>query len=177
MSNHDQVCRFFANCIDSDVYLQYRIELARNGMVDGLASTLPVSERLKRLRQYSIKFRNGIFDFEDPRTAHPDYVHQLRNLHWSGGTSTEGVTSVLYINTDTCDCFLSVFTDGSKQAGIASRRWLMPIGSSGDQTRMMSGWIIDRAQDLLITIEHVTTDTNPRCVFPFCAHGLRHIYP
>ncbi|KAM5536879.1 hypothetical protein V8D89_009426 [Ganoderma adspersum] len=163
-----RVSRCFADLIDSDVYLQYRIELARNGMVDGLASTLPVSERLQRLRQYSANFRNDIFDFEDP-TAHPDYLHQLRNLQWSSGTQTAGVTSVLYDinNPVTFKSCLSVFTDGSVQAEIPSRRWIMPIGTQGDQTRDMYYWVIDRAQDLLVTIERVTMHTDSWCVSHF----------
>ena len=168
--NDNKVCRFFADLIDSDVYLQYRIELARNGMVDGLASTLPVSERLQRLRQYSVNFRSGIFDFEDT-AAHPDYVQQLQNLQWCGATRTEGVASVLYFDTNTRDSSLSVFTDGSRQAGIPSRRWIMPVGTWEDRTRGMSGWIvIDRAQDLLVTIEDVGIGTNSTCVL-FYSHG------
>ncbi|KAM5535807.1 hypothetical protein V8D89_010530 [Ganoderma adspersum] len=107
--NYNKVCRLFADLIDSDIYLQYRIELTRNGMVDGLASTLPVSERLQHLRQYSVNFRNGIFDFEDP-TAHPDYVRQLPNHQRSGATRIDGITSVLYIDSNACNSFLSVFT-------------------------------------------------------------------
>ena len=141
--NDNKVCRFFADLIDSDVYLQYRIELARNGMVDGLASTLPVSERLQHLRQYSVNFRSGIFDFEDT-AAHPDYVQQLRNLQWCGATRTEGVTSVLYLDTNMGNYSLSVFTDGSRQAGIPSRRWIMPVGTSEDRTRGMSAERLDR---------------------------------
>ena len=58
-------------------------------MIDGLSSTLPVSERLQRLRQYSFKFRNGIFDYEE----HADYIHQLRGLQWNSASPT-GVSSV-----------------------------------------------------------------------------------
>ncbi len=54
-----QVCRSFSDL--SHLCLQYTIDLAQNGMVDGNTSVLPVSERLQRLRQYSSDFRIGTF--------------------------------------------------------------------------------------------------------------------
>ena len=68
---HYQVCHSFADVIYSDLSLQYKIELAQNGMVDGESSTLAVSEKLQRLRQYSSNFKCGAFQHED-LTAHPD---------------------------------------------------------------------------------------------------------
>nr|VWP01628.1 N/A [Ganoderma boninense] len=136
-----RVCRYFANLINSDVYLQYRIELAKNGMIDGPSGTLPVSERLERLRQYSSNFRNGIFNHEDI-TAHPDYLQQFLKIQSRGRSRTEtagGVTSVLHISdSDSRKYFLAVFVDPSEQAGI-----------------------IDRAQDLFVTFEQCfDTGTN-----------------
>ncbi|KAM5536881.1 hypothetical protein V8D89_009428 [Ganoderma adspersum] len=146
------VCRYFADLINSDVYLQYRIELARNGMVDRLSSTLPVSERLQRLRQYSSCFCNGIFNHET-LYAHPDYVRQFRSLEFN--SSSSGDASILYGNTWRSQYFLSVFTHGSAQAGIQSRRWLVPVGTLGGQTRLIKGWAFDRVQDLIVTVEDV----------------------
>ncbi|KAM5541118.1 hypothetical protein V8D89_005047 [Ganoderma adspersum] len=157
-----RVCRCFADLIRSSVYLQYKIELGCNGMIDGLSSTLPVSERLQRLRQYSSKFRNGIFDHED-LNAHPDYIHQLRDLQWSLATYSAGVSSILYSDSlREYKSFLSVFTDGSAQAGIQSRRWIMPIGTPGDQMRFVCGWLIDHVHDLLVTIEQVKRGTDSK---------------
>ncbi|PIL34947.1 hypothetical protein GSI_02734 [Ganoderma sinense ZZ0214-1] len=153
-----RVSRAFADLTSSDVYLQYRIELAKNGMIDGPSSTLPVSERLQRLRRYSSNFRNGIFDHEDI-TAHPDYAQEFRSLHWNSRTIAEGVTSVGYYM-DNHRCFISVLMDGSSQAGIPSRRLIIRIPS--DQTRSTTGWIIDRSQDLFLTVECVGIGTNQR---------------
>ena len=158
MTHHsDQVCRCFTDLIDSDVYLQYKIELSQNGMVDGLSSTLLVSERLQRLRHYSSRFRNGIFNHET-LDAHPDYVRQFRNLQLSSSRDVNG--STLYGNTFRSQYFLSVFTHGSAQAGIRSRRWMMPVGTLGDQTRLIGYCAFDRVQDLIVTVEDVRTMVN-----------------
>ena len=54
------------------------IELTQNGMIDGQSSTLPMSERLQRLREYALRFRNGTFDHED-LTAHEEYANSFLN--------------------------------------------------------------------------------------------------
>ncbi|KAI1789999.1 hypothetical protein LXA43DRAFT_1019001 [Ganoderma leucocontextum] len=156
-----RVCRCFADLIHSHLYLQYRIELAQNGMVDGDSSTLPVSERLQRLRQYSSNFLNGIFDRED-LTAHPDYILQMRNLRGRLSTTfyNEGSSSVLYGNLDgQSESFLSVFAHGSARAGIQSRRWLMPLGTPEHPGRIIRNWAIGGVQDLLVIAEVSLIDT------------------
>ncbi|PIL34981.1 hypothetical protein GSI_02768 [Ganoderma sinense ZZ0214-1] len=156
-----RVCRHFADLIRSEIYLQYKIELAQNGMVDWPSSTLPVSERRERLRQYSSNFRNGIFDHET-LDAHPDYTRQFRALEWDFSLRTNGATSAIYgVGSH---LFLSVFTHGSAKAGIKSCRWLMRIGTHLDRTRWVRTWAIDHAQDLLITVEMVTTAADTRRV-------------
>ena len=133
--NRGQVCRCFADIVRSEDGLQYKIELVRNGMVDGDSSTLFPSERLQRLHQYSSNFPNGIFDHETfPRVDDTD------------------------INAD--GSLTSVFIYGSAQAGIKSRHWMTPLGTPGGPRRLMCNWAIDRAQDLLAVIEEVETITN-----------------
>ncbi|KAM5541119.1 hypothetical protein V8D89_005048 [Ganoderma adspersum] len=86
-----QVCRYFADLIRSEAYLQYKIEVVQNGIVDGDSTTLLVSER----RQYSSNFSNAIFDHATP-DAHPDYTHQFRDLRWNYSTHAGGSASALY---------------------------------------------------------------------------------
>ena len=173
MLNRGQVCRCFADLIRSEESLQYGIELAQNGMVDSDSSTLLVSGRLQRLRQYSSDFRNGIFKHED-LDAHPDYSRQFRNLGWNARRRTDGsVTSAIGYNPVGSQALLSVFTHGSTQAGIESRRWMTPVGTDGDARRSIRNWAIDRAQDLLATletIEMVMDGRMRRFVFSFCTH-------
>ncbi|KAI1790003.1 hypothetical protein LXA43DRAFT_540985 [Ganoderma leucocontextum] len=148
------VCRCFEDVVHINLHLQYRIELAKNGMVDGHSSSLAVSERLQRLRQYSSNFRNGIFDYED-LSGHTQHILQLINLRQNGMKLkyVEGSSLALYSKRN-LSC-LSIFKHGSAQAGIPSSRWIMPVGSQGDPSRSFRLWDIDIAQDLLVTAELV----------------------
>ncbi|PIL34968.1 hypothetical protein GSI_02755 [Ganoderma sinense ZZ0214-1] len=136
------VCRYFEEVVRSNLYLQYKIELAQNGMVNGYSSILSISERLQRLREYASRFRDGIFDHED-LAAHPHYTHQVRSLPQNPTLTQNGRYGMA----------LSVFTPGSAQAGIQSSRYLLPIGRAGKQGLIISRWAIDEAQDLLVMVE------------------------
>ena len=149
---HEQVCRYFGVLIKADVYLQYKIELAQNGMVDGGSSILPVSQRLQRLRQFSSNFESAIFDHED-LSAHPDYVLRMRDLRWNVAIPAEASFSDLYSLGGRSDLSLSVFTPGSAQAGTQSNYSILPIGTAGEQGLMITKWAIDGAQDLLVVGE------------------------
>ena len=57
-----QVSRPLRRLIDADIYLQYKIELALNGMVDGPANcTMNVVEKLQLLRDYSLQYHTTNF--------------------------------------------------------------------------------------------------------------------
>ena len=159
----NKVCHCFADLVRSDLYLQYTIELAQNGMVDGHSHTLTTSERLQRLREYSSRFRSGRFDHED-LTAHPHYVHQMRKGQWNASSVDESSLSSLHgsdirIETTThsrdgpSDMFLSVFTPGSAQTGIKSSRSLLRISTADEHAILITNWAIDGAQDLLVMTE------------------------
>ncbi|KAM5541124.1 hypothetical protein V8D89_005053 [Ganoderma adspersum] len=150
-----RVCRYFAELIRSDLSLQYKIELAQNGMVDGDSSTLPVSGRLQRLREYAYMFCNGNFDHED-LGSHPIYAQQLRGLprKW---VAVGQQLSNLYSWDRRSDMTLSVFTPGSAQAGFQSNRCLLPISRAGRQGLIIREWAIDGAQDLLVMAEIADT--------------------
>ncbi|TBU42757.1 hypothetical protein BD309DRAFT_1034274 [Dichomitus squalens] len=75
-----RVCRRFQRLIDGDIYLQYKIELALNGMIDGPQSyPMSVVERLQLLREYSKKYHALYFTSSEfkyswqlwPRTGTP----------------------------------------------------------------------------------------------------------
>ncbi len=111
-------------------------------MVDGDSSTLPTSDRLQCLRQYSSKFESGTFDHKD-LGAYPDYVLRMRNLSWN--TVVESSSSDLYSQNGRSDLSLSVFTPGSTQAGIQSSHCLLPIGAAGQPGLVVTKWAIDSA--------------------------------
>ena len=132
-------------------------------MIDGDLSTLPVSERLQRLREYSSRFRNGSFDHEDV-SAHPRHVQQMRSGRWNSASFDERSLSSLHgvdirISWPTHDqdgphdMFLSVFTPGSAQAGIQSTRDLLRSSTTDEHAAIMTKWAIDGAQDLLVMTE------------------------
>ncbi|KAM5541132.1 hypothetical protein V8D89_005061 [Ganoderma adspersum] len=147
-----RVCRYFGGLIHSVLYLQYKIELAQNGMVDGGPSILPVSQRLQRLRKYSSNFFGGVFDHED-LAAHPDYVLRIRNLGWNVAVPAESSFSDLYSRGGRSNFSLSVYTPRSAQAGIQSSRCILPIGAAGGSGLLITKWAIDGAQDLLVMAE------------------------
>ncbi|KAM5541125.1 hypothetical protein V8D89_005054 [Ganoderma adspersum] len=136
---------------------RYKIELAQNGMVDGDSSTLPVSGRLQRLREYAYMFCNGNFDHED-LASHPFYAHQLQDLPTTMMVIGQHFTSNLHQQDGCSDAFLSVFTPGSAQAGTQSSRYLLPISMTGRHGLVIRGWAIDGEQDLLVMAE--TADAN-----------------
>ncbi|PIL34938.1 hypothetical protein GSI_02725 [Ganoderma sinense ZZ0214-1] len=153
---HRQVCRLFSDLIHGDLSLQYRIELPQNGMVDGHRTTLPVSDRLQRLRQCSSNFANGAFDHED-LGAHPDYLIHLRNRRWNTTIHDDRSSSSLHSQNGKSDLSLCVITPGSAQAGIESSLSLLPTGTASRQGFIITKWAIDGIQDLLVMAERVDT--------------------
>ncbi|PIL28690.1 hypothetical protein GSI_08734 [Ganoderma sinense ZZ0214-1] len=139
----------FADVVRSDLYLQYKLELAKNGMVDGEASTLPLSERLQRLREYSSRFCSGIFDYEDI-SAYPDFA--LR-LHGRTVPLHHRPLSDLYTHTGRSDHIRSAFIPGSTQAGIQSSRCMLPVGTAAERGLVVTRRAADRTQDLLVMAE------------------------
>lgn len=122
-------------------------------MVDGYSSTLPTSERLRRLLQYSSNFRNGVFDRGEDPTGDPDpMLSETHNHRVSSRRISYHDSSfpVFHFEFDRpAGHFLFVFTHGSAQAGIRSRRWLIPLGTSED-LHLAIKWAVDDTQDLLV---------------------------
>lgn len=150
------------------MYLQYKIELAQNGLVDG-DSCASISERLERLRKYSSNFRHGVFDYED-LTSHPEYVLRMVDLKLDIATpiSSQDCSSALYCGeydseSKRRDYFFSVFIPGSALAGIPSSRYVLPFSAPDKPARRIIRYAIDASQDLLVTVE-MAEHTAPRCV-------------
>ena len=152
---HNQVCHYFADLIHSDLSLQYKIELAQNGMVDGESSTLPVSERLQRLRQYSSNFKRGAFHHED-LTAHPNHLRRQFEVGWPRDIITpRTLFGAVYGMTDQDDSplyYLSRAVPGSAQGGIPPHRSLLrfTVREAVMPDLMVTGWAKDDAQDLFV---------------------------
>ena len=125
-------------------------------MVDGECSTLPVAEKLQRLRQYSSDFKSGAFTHED-LTAHPDYLLQDRELGWPRTVlSAERPSGGLYKRCyqDDSPLYLSLFVPGSPQGGIPSRRSLFTIREiEKPDVATVADWAMDETQDLFVMAE------------------------
>lgn len=134
-------------------------------MVDGDSSTntIPTSEPLQRLREYSSRFRSGAFDHED-LAAHPHYVREMRNVSWIApsldGSSLSSLNGPhFYPFTHRPDVpfdtgmFLSTFTPGSALAGIQSSCSLLRISAAEEHAILINKWAIDTSQDLLVMSE------------------------
>ena len=151
-----QVCHAFADVIRSDLSLQYRIELAQNGMVDGESSTaLLVSEKLQRIRQYSSNFKSGAFQHED-LTAHPDYVLRQAELGWPRDVIfPEGPSGAVFRKSyqEDSPLHISLFVPGSAQAGIPSSRSLFSVREAVKPEVNAKLWAMDDAQDLFVVVE------------------------
>ena len=142
----------FSDLIHSDLYLQYKIELAQNGMVDGESSALPVVKRLQHLRQYSSNFKKGTFQHEDI-TAHPDFVLRDRELWWPRNVlSPERLSGCLYekFYQEDSPLYLSLFVAGSAQGGIRSSRSLHAIRGAMKPDDNVEVWAMDDTQDLFV---------------------------
>ena len=150
-----QVCRLFADIIHADLALQYKIELAQNGMVDGESSTLPVSEKLERLRQYSSNFERGAFHHED-LTAHPYHLRRQFQVGWPRDIiAPRTLSGAVYGMTDQDDSplyYLSRAVPGSAQGGIPSSRSLLrfTVREAMLPDLMVTCWTKDDAQDLFV---------------------------
>ncbi|KAM5541117.1 hypothetical protein V8D89_005046 [Ganoderma adspersum] len=174
-----RVCRCFADLVHSDMYLQYKIELAQNGVVDG-DSGASISVRLERLRKYSSNFRHGVFDYED-LTSHPEYVLRMVDLtlNMASPISSQGSSSALYygkhdFESKRREYFFSVFIPGSALAGIPSSRCILPFEALYERARLIIKYAIDASQDLLVTVE-VAEHTVPRLteVYFYSLSGLK----
>ena len=122
-------------------------------MVDGECSTLPVTEKLQRLRQYSSDFERGAFTHED-LTAHPDYLLQDRELGWPRTVlSAQGPSGSLYKKCyqDDSPLYLSLFVPGSALGGIPSSRTLFTIREmEKPDLATVADWAMDESQDLFV---------------------------
>ena len=123
-------------------------------MVDGESSTLPVSDKLQRLRQYSSNFKSGAFQHEE-MSAHPDYVLQERELGWPRNAySADRPTSSLYkkSNNDEDPFYLSLFVPGSAQAGIPSARSFFITRDVAKPEANVVDWVMDASQNLFAIV-------------------------
>ncbi len=134
-----QVCRILRDVIQGSLALQYKIECAVDGMVDGDATAFSLSDRFNRLLEY----RNN----------------------WITGTPTDKFSTVVtydagqYHSLKSFGCVLAGFTDAStlhviqspsKSLNINGRDWFLRNLSFNE---LFDTFDIDHHQQLLIIAE------------------------
>ena len=72
-----QVCNVLERLIRDSMALQYKIELAINGMVDGPPGGLTLSQKLEKLREHHTKLRMGAFSDSGTEYASPAGTLQI----------------------------------------------------------------------------------------------------
>nr|VWP01530.1 Uncharacterized protein [Ganoderma boninense] len=91
------VCVRFRRLVQTDVSLQYKIELVKSGMLDGPIGrgTLGTGDRLVHLRAYNARLRNGEYTSvqDGPVDSDPDpHGERTAERVWSTGASLAYVT-------------------------------------------------------------------------------------
>ncbi|KAI0747834.1 hypothetical protein C8Q80DRAFT_696973 [Daedaleopsis nitida] len=92
-----QVCRLWSRFLKSDLWSQYRLELAATGMVDGASGSTTMEDRCQALRNHRMRSQSSKFDSEGHVWAATDCPTQalvcdgtvLFAVHKNGGFEVE----------------------------------------------------------------------------------------
>ena len=126
--------------------LQYKLELAATGMLDYGGSTMPVVERLARLRACDAALSTN--ELGPPRIL---YNHKYRNCYY-GLRKTPTYGDVwLYNLPDRAG--IGLFCPPSSTKGIDEKTWTLPSTESLPfGTRMVYAIAVDLRQDLIVVV-------------------------
>ena len=131
------MCRPLAHLIDNDISIQYKIELARAGRIDGTSSvaTVTVADRLTSLREHRARFRAG--------------DHPLKRLQGEPFGSRSAFSSRGFVTTIS-EGVVNLWRPPAAFAGIAELRIshsIQELGLAGFDT---GSCVADVRQDLLV---------------------------
>jgi len=132
-----QVSQRFSDLISDSISLQYKIELALNGMVDGPSGGMNVSERLQALRTRKTAWASQ--QFAGTRTF------TVSQYEWAF-TGTHFAHLKLQTSLE-----LEIIQIPCNISGITESSWTLPIAVSSEQ--IVQGFTIDGSQDLLVLIK------------------------
>ena len=141
-----QVCRYFRDLIAHAVVLQYKLELAATGMLDRGGSTLPVVERLARLREY-----HAALAINELGPPHILYNHEHKNHYYDLGYGDASGDAWPYTLPDRSGAGLYLPLSSAK--GIREKTWTLP---STESVPFGSGRVyaiaVDLKQDLIVVV-------------------------
>ncbi|KAI0707202.1 hypothetical protein C8Q76DRAFT_748315 [Earliella scabrosa] len=158
-----RVCRRLEGLIRSDVSLQYKIELAINGMIDGPLPpdhprSVPLIGRLQQLRDCNQRFRTGSFH-------HSGREYLWQKVPGVADTPTDGWNAFLAFGSaisyvvvkppqqEISICAPPVFGGSAGQPGSEMRSWRVPFDLFPPEAIL--GVSVDVRQDLLLVCQPV----------------------
>ena len=137
-----QVSRALQHVVQTDVLLQYKVELAIGGMVDGPPGGIPISERLRRLRACNQAWASGTHTWE---AASYSEVWLPTCRRWGFRSSSDGSLSYLLQHDHGFELY--VYSPPCPSAGRISQQWKIPLGQL-DEFDVSA--VVDVAQDLIV---------------------------
>ncbi|RPD59571.1 hypothetical protein L227DRAFT_575999 [Lentinus tigrinus ALCF2SS1-6] len=171
-----QVCRRLEQLTTHDVYLQYKIELAVNGMVDVPSPSgeagMPVVERLGKLREHRERLRTGTF-------ADSGFAHSWQQWPRVESMPTDGWethlafgSSISYVVVKPPQREISVCAPpvlglglpGGADSEARMRCWSVPLGVFPEGEVVAAS--VDIAQDLLLVVQPAVE---------MCGHVMVHL--
>ena len=135
--------------------LQYKIELAISGMVDGPPGGLPLGERLARLREHRAHMRAGTFSGSG--IAHLSKPAPLAGRDGTGLVSPAFGGSIATVVVNARDGIVEVFAPHGLtwDGGQATQRWEMSMKDLSVQPEYLATVSVDVVQDLLVVVQLV----------------------
>ena len=155
---YTQLCRRTLDVVEGDIRLQYKIELALAGMVDGPPGGLPLAERLARLRDH--RARAGTFALADSGAAYLSKPAQLPMHDPAGLVLPAFGGSIATVVVRPTHGLVEVFTahgPASWDPGERElRRWEMSMEDlSVPRPDVLNTLSVDVVQDLLVVVQLV----------------------
>ncbi|KAI0652970.1 hypothetical protein C8Q70DRAFT_687696 [Cubamyces menziesii] len=145
-----QICRHWRSLIDSDKYLQFKIGLWAEGLLDGLDNTMGVDAQSKLLCDYKARWKDAQFLRDlDCIQVGPDDIRARKTQ-----SSIDG--SVMYMLPAGHSPRLVVCSPPSTLRRLEKRVWTLPLADiEGNIFRIA----VDVSQDLLLVAEAPSSET------------------
>ncbi|KAM5537421.1 hypothetical protein V8D89_008940 [Ganoderma adspersum] len=147
-----QVSRPLQCLIDTDIYLQYKIELTLNGMVDGPAScSMNIVEKLQLLRDYTTQYHDTKFTASGFKYSWQRYPQDetMPTTDWEALLGFRG--SIVYIVIKLPQRQIGVCAPPPFYGPRKMRDWAIPYKAlSGRRDLVVVSVSVDLSQDLLL---------------------------
>ncbi|KAI0769851.1 hypothetical protein C8Q74DRAFT_1271551 [Fomes fomentarius] len=160
------VCRRLESLIRDDMTLQYKVELGRAGMIDGLPGKHPLHKRLERLRVYQRAWRSPNVVLSKTTSLPPSHSDRVWPLEDEGLLASHSGVGL-----DFCRPSSSLRGIPAATVQVETKEWPEDIRSG-----LAHGCAIDVQQDLLALAPRIPTPASEsKChLFSLSQSGLSH---